>query len=116
MAANCPPPLPCPEGQGSLSQRGAMNCGPSAAPPGQAARAPRALSLLNGADGLPHSGPELRPRCRETAWVPTSSFTLGVKLVVREVRPVCMAAVGPELMCPLEFGVMFGSPPYVSGL
>lgn len=72
---------------------------------------PQALSLLNGVDGLPHFGPELRPRCRETSWAPTSSFMLGVKLVEREVRPVCMGAVGSEVMRPLEFGVMFGAPP-----
>lgn len=36
---------------------------------------------------------------------------LGVKLVEREVRPVCMGAVGSEVMRPLEFGVMFGAPP-----
>lgn len=84
-----PSPAVAPPDQehGSLSQRGAVNRGPSEAPPGQAP--PRTLSLLKGAHGRPPSGPGLRPCCRETAWVPASSFSPGVESVVREVRPVC---------------------------
>lgn len=48
MAANCPCPCQRPRGAGQ-PRRGAVCCGPSAAPPGQAAGPPRTPSLLNGA-------------------------------------------------------------------